>query len=109
MNWEHLFRGIILERGYEYYIQGLVENIEIEAESIHATVNGTEDYEVEIGLNNGKIDYMYCDCPYAEDCNNCKHMAAVLYEYEERLQNPPLNTEIRFMNVVTSVYYFRVL
>lgn len=94
MNWEHLFRGIILERGYEYYIQGLVENIEIEAESIHATVNGTEDYEVEIGLNNGKIDYMYCDCPYAEDCNNCKHMAAVLYEYEERLQNPPLNTEI---------------
>lgn len=22
---------------------------------------------------------MFCDCPYAEDGNNCKHMAAVLY------------------------------
>ena len=23
---------------------------------------------------------MYCDCPYAVDDKNCKHMAAVLYE-----------------------------
>ena len=27
---------------------------------------------------------MYCTCPYADDGNNCKHMAAVLYEIEEQ-------------------------
>lgn len=25
---------------------------------------------------------MYCSCPYAESGVNCKHMAAVLYEWE---------------------------
>ena len=25
---------------------------------------------------------MFCDCPYADDGNYCKHMAAVLYEIE---------------------------
>ena len=29
---------------------------------------------------------MHCDCPYASDGNNCKHMAAVLYLFED-LQN----------------------
>lgn len=29
---------------------------------------------------------MYCDCPYASDGNTCKHMAAVLYLFED-LQN----------------------
>lgn len=26
---------------------------------------------------------MYCSCPYALDARNCKHMAAVLYEWSE--------------------------
>lgn len=26
---------------------------------------------------------MYCSCPYALDGRNCKHMAAVLYEWSE--------------------------
>lgn len=26
---------------------------------------------------------MYCSCPYALDDRNCKHMAAVLYEWSE--------------------------
>ena len=47
-----------------------------------ATVEGTEDYKVEIVLREDGIDTMLCSCPYAEN-NNCKHMAAVLFAMEQ--------------------------
>ena len=81
MNWQKLFASHILERGYDYYCDGAVENIEIGRDDIRADVVGTEDYEVEISLNDGKVTDMYCSCPYAAGGNNCKHMAAVLYEW----------------------------
>lgn len=81
MNWQKLFASHILERGYDYYCDGAVENIEIGRDDLRADVVGTEDYEVEISLNNGKVTDMYCSCPYAAGGNNCKHMAAVLYEW----------------------------
>ena len=81
MNWQKLFASHILERGYDYYCDGAVENIEIGRDDIRAYVVGTEDYEVEISLNDGKVTDMYCSCPYAAGGNNCKHMAAVLYEW----------------------------
>lgn len=81
MNWQKLFASHILERGYDYYCDGAVENIEIGRDDIRADVVGTEDYEVEISLNDGKVIDMYCSCPYATGGNNCKHMAAVLYEW----------------------------
>ena len=48
---------------------------------------------------------MYCSCPYALDGRNCKHMAAVLYEWsekgrEERRENA-INTDL----FPTSIYY----
>lgn len=81
MNWQKLFASHILERGYDYYRDGAVENIEIGRDDLRADVVGTEDYEVEISLNDGKVTDMYCSCPYAAGGNNCKHMAAVLYEW----------------------------
>lgn len=81
MNWQKLFASHILERGYDYYCDGAVENIEIGRDDIRADVVGTEDYEVEISLNDGKVTDMYCSCPFAAGGNNCKHMAAVLYEW----------------------------
>ena len=81
MDWQKLFASHILERGYDYYCDGAVENIEIGRDDIRADVVGTEDYEVEISLNDGKVTDMYCSCPYAAGGNNCKHMAAVLYEW----------------------------
>ena len=81
MNWQKLFASHILERGYDYYCDGAVENIEIGRDDIRADVVGTEDYEVEISLNDGKVTDMYCSCPYAAGGNNCKHMAAVLDEW----------------------------
>lgn len=83
-NWENLFEKHILERGYGYYLENAVENLYISADIIRADVMGSEDYEVEISLDDdGGVTEMYCSCPYADDGRNCKHMAAVLYEWEE--------------------------
>ena len=86
MNWKSLFARHILERGYDYYCMDAVENLDVSEDLIRADVSGTEDYEVEISLEDGEITDMYCSCPYAEDGRNCKHMAAVLYEWEDARQ-----------------------
>ena len=52
-------------------------------DEVNAVVSGSDDYEVNIYFSDGGIDDMYCDCPYASDGNNCKHMAAVLYLLED--------------------------
>lgn len=83
MNWKKLFATHILERGYDYYLENAVENIDISEDIIRADVIGSEDYEVEISINDGEVTDMYCSCPYALDGRNCKHMAAVLYEWSE--------------------------
>ena len=82
--WKDLFREHILARGEAYYYEGAVQDLEKTEHGYHAMVEGTEDYEVDIELEDGQICEMYCTCPYADDGNNCKHMAAVLYEIEEQ-------------------------
>ena len=78
-NFTLLFSKRILERGYDYYLNGAVVNIYKTSDEIEADVLGSELYHVEILLNNERIYSMECDCPYAEDGENCKHMAALLY------------------------------
>lgn len=81
--WKNLFREHILERGRNYYYDGAVTEFQKTKNGYRAIVEGTEDYEVEIEIEEGNICDMYCSCPYAEDGNYCKHMAAVLYKMEE--------------------------
>lgn len=81
MEWKSLFSLHILDRGYDYFCENAVEDMEVTADLLRASVIGTEEYEVEISLMDGEIADMYCSCPYAEDGRNCKHMAAVLYEW----------------------------
>ena len=83
MNWERLFTKRILDRGYDYYLGGAVENMEITEGTIAAKVTGTEEYDVKISIDKCEVTDMYCSCPYASDGKNCKHMAAVLYEWSE--------------------------
>lgn len=82
-SWKDLFRTHILERGLNYYEMGAVTLLERTENGYRAVVEGTEDYEVEIELQEDRVYDMFCSCPYAEDGNYCKHMAAVLYEIEE--------------------------
>lgn len=37
----------------------------------------------EIEIEEDRVYDMHCSCPYAEEGNYCKHMAAVLYKIEE--------------------------
>ncbi len=84
MKWKKLFESHILERGYRYYCEGAVENLRVFENTVEAKVSGTQDYEVEISFNNKEeIIDVYCSCPYAESGWNCKHMAAVLFEWIE--------------------------
>lgn len=99
MNWKNMFKQHILHRGYDYFCDGAVENITIEDNVIKATVCGTDDYEVEIIFKGEEISDMYCSCPYAESGENCKHMAAVLFEWED---NNNLSKGQRAENISTS-------
>ena len=67
MEWEHLFRSHILERGYDYYLEDRVCNLRYSDQKIKAVVEGSEDYEVKILLSDGEISHMSCSCPYAAD------------------------------------------
>ena len=82
-DWKKLFAPHILSRGEEYYESELVEIEAMDEQSIKATVEGTDTYSVEIVLKNNRVAQMDCDCPYAADGNNCKHMAAVLFAADD--------------------------
>ena len=81
--WKELFQDHIFARGEMYFCDGAVLELHKTEQGYHAVVEGTEDYEVDIEIEGGQVHEMYCSCPYAEDGNNCKHMAAVLYMIEE--------------------------
>ncbi|RAN80794.1 SWIM zinc finger domain-containing protein [Bacillus sp. SRB_331] len=68
----------IIDRGYEYYEEGHVEDVEIHDKKVSAFVTGNAgNYEVIIDLED--FAESSCECPYE---NYCKHMAAVVYEIQ---------------------------
>ncbi len=85
MDWYKLFRPHILDRGIEYYEDGYVIDFNYSNNEIAAQVDGTDVYDVHIMLDGEEVIDMYCSCPYAADGRNCKHMAAVLFKFEEML------------------------
>lgn len=91
--WEYLFKTHILARGWDYYENGAVSSLEKTEIGYKATVEGSYDYEVEVEIYDNEVVDMFCDCPYAEDGNYCKHMAAVLYEIEEK--SAQMTSEVR--------------
>lgn len=78
-SWKDWFQPHILERGRVYFNEDRVSDLERTEDGYTAFVDGTEEYRVEILLDGDSIEDMLCDCPYAEDGNYCKHMAAVLF------------------------------
>ena len=82
MSFENLFYEHILLRGYDYYLEDRVIDFHLKGNKIEAVVSGYDDYNIIINLENNAVKSMYCDCPYAADGHNCKHMAAVLYTWE---------------------------
>ncbi|HDR4462948.1 SWIM zinc finger family protein [Bacillus cereus group sp. MYBK249-1] len=68
----------IVDKGYEYYEDGHVEDVEIQDKKVFAFVTGNAgNYEVVIDLED--FSESNCECPYE---NYCKHMVAVVYDIQ---------------------------
>ena len=79
----------ILERGKDYTLKGLVQDLTKEGGHWYATVDGTHSYEVVIkGIR--KIQYWECDCPYDQG-PICKHVVATMYAIREQMAADRIN------------------
>lgn len=74
----------IWSRGVAYFEDGaVVELEEISRGQWRATVEGTEDYHVEISLDGDEVLSWMCDCPY-DGGDICKHVVAVVLAVREQ-------------------------
>lgn len=94
-DWEYKFNEIILRRGLDYYLDDSVRIIEKDEELVRALVRGSSnrDYQVKIKFTNHRMSDANCTCPYARENEYCKHMAAVLYALDEKIDQPRANEE----------------
>ena len=81
-NWRERFDELMLHRGEDYWRKGRVTKLNYTADGIRAVVEGSAPYDVDILLHKGEVSDMTCTCPYAEENEYCKHMAAVLFAAE---------------------------
>lgn len=79
-DWQSNFTRRILQRGRAYYEDGAVLHLDKTPEGYSGVVCGSDDYEVNLQVEDGQLLDMSCTCPYAEQGEACKHMAAVLYQ-----------------------------
>ncbi len=88
-----LFKPHIFERGEVISYTDAITITHQSVDLISAVVEGTDDYDVQIMMQNGDIIDMSCSCPYADSGENCKHMAAVLIHCFEYLNDTPEEDE----------------
>lgn len=82
-NFEDNFPRYIVNRGYNYYRDGLIIQSLYDKQSMtyQGIVSGTENYLVKIKITTDNlVDYTSCNCPYHSDC---KHITAYLYYIRE--------------------------
>ena len=120
MNWKNYFTKTILNRGRSYYDRRAVTNFNYDGKLCTANVIGQDIYNVRIS-NPGTSDIeMECDCPHAMKGFTCKHMAAVMYMWENVQEErdalkappvfPPLNSLARpFYYIPDMVSDFRII
>lgn len=102
--WERNFARRIVERGQRYYRGHRVYDLQFDDEgNFSASVRGTHAYHVSGNYGaDGRLSNLVCNCPYANDGNLCKHIAAVLFAidsqhpHKEKVELGPL---VAFQNV----------
>lgn len=77
------------ERGFDYYREGCVGNIEINGNRIVALVSGTDLYHVELRHDGAGLDGS-CDCPASDGIAFCKHCVATALEFRDQLAESAL-------------------
>lgn len=68
----------LLERGFPYLKR--IKKIEIDGNLVHATIEGTELYDVTALINYQEriLSFPTCSCPYQKDHRHCKHLGAIV-------------------------------
>lgn len=80
INFEERFDRAILKKGFDYYRDDRVEDVEVNDNIIEATVIGNENYQVQIVVDkNNNLKEASCNCPYAQGDGDCKHVVALCY------------------------------
>lgn len=82
---EDQFMPAILERGYTYFSENHVHDVIVDDNTYSATILGNEIYETSVTVENNTVISMECDCPFASEHGNCKHMAALCYTIESSI------------------------
>ena len=79
VNFEGHFSRKVLNKGWQYYDNCFVDDISVDQDIYSAIVHGSADYDVFVNIHKGNFLNGKCNCPYALEGHNCKHMAALLY------------------------------
>jgi uncharacterized Zn finger protein len=77
------------ERGYDYYREGQVVDLEIRSDGIVAYVSGTDLYRVSLRHDGVEINGS-CDCPASDGIGFCKHCVAAALELRDQLADGAL-------------------
>lgn len=88
-DYKSYFEPHIYDRGIDISQTNTVTITSISENEVHATVEGSEFYNVYLGVVNQHLT-VSCSCPYAETERLCKHMAAVMI-VAEKLTDPESN------------------
>ncbi len=85
----------IVQRGKAYYENGAVTGLKETGKGAwHAEVEGSEIYEVEVGLvKKNQINSYSCGCPYEGEI--CKHVVAVLFLLREEFASATVVEKVR--------------
>jgi len=75
------------ERGLAYLEAGRVGPLRASAERVGATVQGSEDYQVELRAKGGKLRFS-CSCPIGREGAFCKHCVAVVLAWQREHGDP---------------------
>lgn len=94
---EDEINGRILERGYEYYLDGRVTNEGTVGDDLFFSVEGNELYEVHLCIKGNEVVEYECDCPY-DMGPVCKHIVACLYSLLGRDQKMEDSSEEQVTN-----------
>lgn len=81
----------MLNKGYNYYVRNLVNNVNKNNDKYTAFVYGNYNYNVTVEIKDGKFVKGNCSCPYSEGCYNCKHIVALLYYLNNNEVNEVIN------------------
>jgi len=82
------------ERGLTYLEAGRVGPLRASAERVGATVQGSEDYLVELRAKGGKLRFS-CSCPVGREGAFCKHCVAVALAWQREHDAAPTLDDAR--------------